>query len=134
MNKRTILVSLLILTGLILILILAFQWKLHIPTKQEKRASQIINSFIESMGIQAEPGTEEYKIIMRKIIWGEYPELTSEDSKFIENPDELDFVFDYAWKYSGYKELYGGDEEPDIRGANLSGRFLEHLASAGKFF
>jgi hypothetical protein len=114
MSKRTCLLSLLILTGLILIVILAFQWIIHIPTKQEKRANQIINSFMESKGIQAEPGSEEYRIIMRKIIWGEYPELTGEDSKFIENPDELDCVFDYAWQYSGYKELYGGDDEPDI--------------------
>jgi len=57
---------------------------------------------------------------MRKIIWGEYPELTGKDSKFIENPDELDYVFDYAWKYSGYKDLYGGDDEPDIWEASLS--------------
>jgi hypothetical protein len=55
---------------------------------------------------------------MRKIIWGEYPELTGEDSKFIENPDELGHVFDYAWKYSGYKELFGGNDEPDFREAS----------------
>ncbi len=64
------------------------------------------------MNIQ--PGTEEYTIFMRGIVWGEYPELTGDDSDFIKNQDELDYVLDYAWKYSGYEDLYGGYDEPDV--------------------
>jgi len=48
---------------------------------------------------------------MRGIIWEEYPELTRDDSEFVENQEELDSVFDYAWKHSGYKELYDGYEK-----------------------
>jgi len=54
---------------------------------------------------------------MRGIVWGEYPELTGNDLGFVKNRDELDSVLDYAWKHSGYQDLYGGYNEPDMEEA-----------------
>ena len=89
----------------------------NMPTKQEIRAKQIIQSFMDSKGMDIEAGTEEYKTFMRGIVWGEYPELTGNDSDFVKNQEELDYVLDYAWKYSGYKDLYGDYNEPDTEEA-----------------
>lgn len=116
-NRKPIFSVVLIVTGSILVIWLAIRWFMAVPTVQERRASQIVNSFMESKGIHAKPGTQEYKIIMRKIVWGEYPELNGDNSKFIQNPNEIDHVLEYAWKYSGYKELYGGGNEPFIKEA-----------------
>ena len=58
-----------------------------------------------------EPGTDEYKILMRRILWGEYPELTDESSTFVDNQEEINDILDYAWKHSGYKEMCGGYRE-----------------------
>lgn len=44
-------------------------------------------------------------------MWGEFPELTGPGSNFIKSSDELDYVYDYAWKYSGYREIYGDYHE-----------------------
>ena len=75
--------------------------------KEEIRAEKIIQSFMETQGLDIDPTTDAYKTFMRKIIWGEYPELTGSGSTFINNPDDLDFIYTYAWKYSGYQDLYG---------------------------
>ena len=64
----------------------------------ETQAKQIIQSFMDSKGMDIEPGTEEYKTFMRGIVWSEYPELTGNDSDFVKNQEELDYVLDYAWK------------------------------------
>lgn len=79
---------------------------------KEDQARQIIQAFMDAKGIDIKPGTEEYKILMRRIFWGEYPELTGKDSIFIGNQEQLDAVFDYAWVYSGYRETYGYYREP----------------------
>jgi len=78
-----------------------------IPSKEENRAREIIQNYMDTKGLEIKPGTDEYKTFMRRIMWGEFPELTGSSSGFIENPDELDYVLAYAWKYSGYKDLYG---------------------------
>lgn len=68
---------------------------------------------MKTYGLDIKPGTDEYKTLMRKIIWGEYPELTGAGSNFFNSPDELNCVYAYAWEYSGYKDLYG-DYHDDI--------------------
>jgi len=89
----------------------------NIPTKHEIRAKQIIQAYMDSKGMEIEPGTEEYKLFMRGIIWGEYPELTGNGSDFVKNQEELGYVLDYAWKHSGYKDLYRDYDEPDTEEA-----------------
>jgi len=78
-----------------------------IPSKEENRAREIIQNYMDTKGLKIKPGTDEYKTFMRRIMWGELPELTGPGSDFIKSSDELDYVFAYAWKYSGYRDLYG---------------------------
>ena len=111
--KKRFLLLMLAIAGLAL----AFWAVKNIPTKQEMRARQIIQTFMDSRGMDMKPGTEKYTIFMRGIVWGEYPELTGNDSDFVKNQDELDSVLDYAWKHSGYKDLYEGYNEPDMEEA-----------------
>ena len=73
---------------------------------------------MDEKGLDIDPCTEEYKIYMRRIVWGEFPELTGENSIFVNNQDELDYVSDYAWKFSGYEALYGGYDEIDVEEAS----------------
>jgi len=113
-NKKLILISLLAIVGFAVTLLIVVQRNRNIRTEQETQAEQIIRSFMDARGMNIQPGTEEYTIFMRGIVWGEYPELTGDDSDFIKNQDELDYVLDYAWKYSGYEDLYGGYDEPDV--------------------
>ncbi len=75
--------------------------------QQEIRAEQIIQAFMADKGMNIRPGTEEYILFMRDIIlWGEYPELMESDSAFIQHPDEVKYIRDYAWKYSGKKAKF----------------------------
>ena len=111
--KKTILLLLLTIAGVALV----FGVVKSIPTKQEIRAKQIIQTYMNSKGMDIKPGTEEYKIFMRGIVWGEYPELTGSESDFINNQNELDCVLDYAWKHSGYKGRYGGYDELEMEEA-----------------
>ena len=77
------------------------------PSKEEIRAREIIHTYMEVKGLEIKTGTDEYKTFMRKIMWGEFPELTGPNSKFIKSSDELNDVYAYAWKFSGYRDLYG---------------------------
>ncbi len=74
--------------------------------QQELRAEQIIQAFMADKGMNIRPGTEEYILFMRGIIWGVYPELRESDSAFIQHPDEVGYIRDYAWKYSGKKAKF----------------------------
>ncbi len=112
-NKKLVTILLLAIVGFAVVLLVLFLGNRYIQTEQEREAKQIIHAFMEAEGMNIQPNTEEYTIFMRRIVWGEYPELTELDSDFIENQTELDYVFDYAWKYSGYEDLYGGYDEPD---------------------
>jgi len=78
-----------------------------IPSREENQARKIIQNYLDAKGLEIKPGTVEYKTFMRRIMWGEFPELTGPGSDFIKSPDELDYVFAFAWKFSGYKDLYG---------------------------
>ena len=112
-NKNLASVILLVIVGFAVILLVIFLGNRYMQLEQERQARQIIHAFMEAEGMSIQPNTEEYTIFMRRIVWEEYPELTKLDSNFIENQTELDYVFDYAWKYSGYEDLYGEYDEPD---------------------
>lgn len=116
-NKKLISVILLVIVGLVVVLLAIFLGNKYMQLKQERQARQIIHAFMEAEGVNIQPNTEDYMIFMRRIVWGEYPELTRLDSDFIVNQTELDYVFDYAWKYSGYEDLYGEYDEPDANEA-----------------
>ncbi|MCD4737775.1 MAG: hypothetical protein K8R89_00755 [Anaerolineae bacterium] len=112
-NKKLVSVLLLVIVGFAVVLLMVFLRNRYIQTEQERLAKQIIHVFMEAEGINIQPNAEEYTIFMRRIVWGEYPELTELDSDFIENQTELDYVLDYAWKHSGYEDLYGEYDEPN---------------------
>ncbi|NBD36174.1 MAG: hypothetical protein GVY30_09270 [Chloroflexi bacterium] len=112
-NKKLVTTLLYAIVGCTVVLLVFFLGNRYIQTKQERQAKQIIHTFMEAEGMNVQPNTEEYTIFMRRIVWGEYPELTEINSDFIENQTELDYVLNYAWKHSGYKGLYGGYNEPD---------------------
>ena len=59
-----------------------------VKMNKEKRAEQIIQVYMDSNGLDIKPGTKDYKIFMRDIFGGEYPDLTNVNSKFLANPDE----------------------------------------------
>ncbi len=46
-----------------------------------------------------QPGTEEYRLLMRGILLGEHPDLTGENSVFIRNEAERDYIIDYAARH-----------------------------------
>ncbi len=109
--KKLMFVLLLVLVGFVVIRFVVIPWIEDAP------ARQIIHSFMDSEGMDIKPWTDEYEMFMRDIMWGAYPELTGNDSKFVTNHDELELIYDYAWKYSGYPELYGGYDGPDEKEA-----------------
>ena len=67
--------------------------------------------------MDSKPGTDEYEIFMRRILWGECPELTGEGSIFVNKQEEIDYIFDYAWKHSGYKDMVGNYREQEEKEA-----------------
>lgn len=105
MKKAALILVLLILAGAGIFA--AYQAVIEWPGRQ------IIHAYMEAKGIDIRPGTQEYKLFMRRVVWGEFPELR-QISEFIENQEELDAVKHYAFKYSGYQKLYGKYREPDI--------------------
>ncbi len=111
-NKKLVLIFLLVV-GFAAILLVALLGNRYVQTYRERQAERIIRTFMEAKSINIQSNTEDYKIFMRRIVWGEYPELTEFDSDFTENETELGYVLDYAWKYSGYEDLYGRYNEPD---------------------
>lgn len=90
-----------------------------------KSAEQIISSFIDAKGMDVQQDTEEYTMLMRRIVWEEYPELTGNSSVFVRSQEELDNVLDYAWEHSGYRNLYRGHNEIIFEEAVLTESNLE---------
>ncbi|MFP4394958.1 MAG: hypothetical protein ACLFTI_06810 [Anaerolineales bacterium] len=111
-NKKLMTILLWAIVGGAVVLLVFFLGNKY---TQARRVKQIIHAFMEAEGVNIQPNTEEYTIFMRRIVWGEYPELTEIDSDFIEDQTELDYVLDYAWKHSGYEGLYGGYDEPGAK-------------------
>ena len=94
-----------------------------------KSAEQIIHSFLDVKGMDIRPNTEEYTMLMRRIVWEEYPELTGSSSEFVRNQEELYNVFEYAWEHSEYRNLYRERERFSLEEAELSENGLEQQAA-----
>ncbi len=54
----------------------------------ETPAEQIVLAYIKARGLNIQPATEEYSKLMKGILLGEQPDLTGEDSVFIESETE----------------------------------------------
>ena len=67
---------------------------------------------------------------MRGILWGDIPELTKIGAGYVGSQEELDYILDYAWEFSGYKDLYGRYKEPEIEEAKVPTPSAEIIATA----
>lgn len=74
---------------------------------------RIIHAYMKATGVPIRPRIAEYRIFMRRIVWGEIAELR-QTSEYVTNQQELDAVNGYAWKYSGYPQLYGKYREKEV--------------------
>lgn len=123
MNNIKLVLILSVITGITFNLFPGF-----VVDTPKRSAEQIICAFMDAREVDVQPNTEEYTTFMRGIIWEEYPELTGDNSEFIENQAELDSVFDYAWEHSGYKDLYSGYEETNAAEATPPSRFEQQAS------
>ncbi len=55
-----------------------------------------IDTFMKERGIVAESGTDQYLQFMKDILLGEYPDLTTIGSKYVETQEDLDRILSYA--------------------------------------
>jgi len=109
---RNILILFIIgLAAILLVLFLKNRQQLPVTTEEDKRAEQIILSYIEAKGLNIEPGTEEYTALMKGILLGEHPELTGENSVFVTSDEERDLILNYAAAHMGNEDDYS---EPDV--------------------
>lgn len=116
-SHHTILVVVIGLMIVVFVVALCFFLK---PSEQEQVAEQIIHSYLTEREMAVKPRTQEYKLFMRSILFGEQPELTTIGDGYVNSQEELDYVLSYAWEYSGYKKLYGGyEEEEEIEEAKI---------------
>lgn len=97
-TKKFIYILLLVVIGAAVILLLVTQ-RTH-KTQSEQRAEQIILEYIEAKGLDIQPGTEEYRLLMKGILLGEHPDLTGENSVFTRNEAERDYIIDYAARHA----------------------------------
>jgi len=95
-------------------LVIFFQPLLSVKASDDARAEQIIQDYIDYLELDIQPGTIDYKLFLRNVFWGNYPDLTGIDSVFLTNPAEIDYIVNYAWKYSGYQEIYNSYNFPDM--------------------
>ena len=112
-NRKKIIYVLGFVIGVCIIALFFVQWIRTKPTEQEVWAEETILLFMEAKGREIKPSTDEYMRFMRGILLGEYPELTGVNSEYIEGQDELDYILMYAWKHSGYGDVYGDYPELD---------------------
>ncbi len=70
--------------SIVLLLLVVLGTPLHPLAEHDRdedtRVEQIIQSFMDSQGMDIKPWTDEYKVFMGGIVLSEYPELTGEDS------------------------------------------------------
>lgn len=76
---------------------------------EQTRAEQIILAYIKAQKFDIQPATEEYGRLMKGILLGEHPNLTSEESAFIENKTEWNDVMDYAAQHMGVRNVEGAE-------------------------
>ncbi len=109
-SKRVTITIAILLVGLVSFLIFVSARESR-ETEGDKKARQIISSYIQSKNLDIQPNTEEYSRFMKGILLGEYPELTGRDSAFINGQDDINLIIDFAAKQINFK---GGDKGTDI--------------------
>jgi len=102
-TKKFIYILILVVIGASVILLLATPRTRK--TQSEQRAEHIILEYIEAKGLDIQPGTEEYRLLMKRILLGEHPDLTGENSVFIRNEDERHYIIDYAARHADLGNL-----------------------------
>lgn len=105
MNAIKLVITLLTVTGMIFVQ--------SMNNQNQVSGEEIIQTYLESIQIDIQPNTDEYRLLMRGILLGEYPELTGNNSVFISNQTDLSLVLNYASENSGFNELYGIYDEPN---------------------
>lgn len=89
-------ITLLVLIAGIIVLLFLIVLNNRQSKEKDRRAEQIILSYIEAKGLSIKPGTEEYQQFMKGILLGEHPELTSEKSTFVTNDEDRNCILNYA--------------------------------------
>lgn len=107
-------IYILVFVGVVIVLLLVMQ-KMH-KTQSEQRAEQIILGYIEAKGLNIQRGTEEYTQLMKGILLGEHPDLTGENSRFIRDEIERDYIIDYAARHLDLRNRKNY-KEPDVEEA-----------------
>ncbi len=113
-DKKTRTIQILFMIGIASILLVLFlknRQQLPVMTEEDKRAEQIILSYIEVNDMSIKLGTEKYATLMKSILLGEHPELTGENSAFVTSDIERNLILNYAAANMGNKGDYS---EPDV--------------------
>lgn len=97
-TKKFTYALLLVVIGVAVISLLITQ-RTH-KTQSEQRAEQIILEYIEAKELDIQPGTKEYRMLMKGILLGEHPDLTGANSVFIRNEAERGYIIEYAARYA----------------------------------
>ncbi len=85
-------------------------------TPDEIEAEKIILSYIEAKGLDIEPGTEGYSLLMKGILLDGYPELTGKNPIYGNDPKIRDAIISYAGKHldKKYKQPEGAAEPKPV--------------------
>ncbi len=105
-DKKTRTIQILFMIGIASILLVLFlknRQQLPVMTEEDKRAEQIILSYIEVNDMSIKLGTEKYATLMKSILLGEHPELTGENSAFVTSDIERNLILNYAAANMGNK-------------------------------
>lgn len=84
-----------------IVLALYIGHKSRVKTEQDIKAEQIIFSYIMENDLNIELSSKEYYQLMKGILLGEHPELTSKESAIISNEHERSLILDYAARILG---------------------------------
>lgn len=96
---------------IVITLALCVGQKSRVKTEQEIKAEKIIFSYIREHNLNIELGSKEYYQLMKGILLGEHPELTSKDSAFISNEEDRNVILDYAARILGNMNKDSGYEQ-----------------------
>lgn len=108
-SKRVAIIVAILLVGLVSFIYISTQ--ANRETEGDKKAKQIIATFVQSKNLDIQPNTDEYSRLMKGILLGEYPELTGKDSAFVKSQEDIDLIINYAAKQINSK---GGSKGTDI--------------------
>jgi len=67
-------------------------------SQADQQAERTIFAYIDAKGLDIKPGTAAYGQLMKAILLGEHPELTSEGSQFATTSIDREIIISYAAK------------------------------------